>query len=154
MRLFCSGVGFVANTGWYRKRLDEAFLADRQIIADQRFSHLLDPRSYSPKSQFVVIALTARACALHRTSARWSMVTARYCKRIGADPQSFALEAGEDFELLVAIEPRAFTYLATRFRALTGRVLLGIGELTAEPGLRSRDGAPVVARGHDHLAPR
>jgi len=55
LRLFCSGVGFVANTGWYRKRLDEAFLADRQIIADQRFSHLLDPRSYSPKSQFVVI---------------------------------------------------------------------------------------------------
>jgi len=115
---------------------------------------IFDPRSYSPKSQFVVIALTARACALHRTSARWSMVTARYCKRIGADPQSFALEAGEDFELLVAIEPRAFTYLATRFRALTGRVLLGIGDLTAEPGLRSRDGAPVVARGYDHLAPR
>ncbi len=74
-----------------------------------------------------------------------------YCKRLAVDAQTFALEAGEDFELLLAIDRRAFPYLAGRFRAHTGRELIGIGEITSERGLRSRGGATLNARGYDHL---
>jgi len=77
----------------------------------------------------------------------------RYCLHGKLDGQSFALEAGEDFELLVAIDPRAFAYIAARFRAHTGHALIGIGEVTAETGIRTRSGSLVVTRGYDHLAP-
>jgi len=78
----------------------------------------------------------------------------RYCVQCELEQQSFALEAGEDFELLVAIDPRAFGYIAARFRAHTGHALIGIGEVTAETGIRTRAGSLVVARGYDHLTPR
>ncbi len=77
-----------------------------------------------------------------------------YCRRSTTDHQRFALEAGEDFELLAAIDRRAFPYLAGRFRAHTGRELIGIGECTSSPGLRLRAGNPIVAHGYDHLSAR
>jgi thiamine-monophosphate kinase len=83
-----------------------------------------------------------------------SVTVETYCKRLGLDAQTFAIEAGEDFELLLAIDRRAFPYLAARFRAHTGRELIGIGEITAEPGLRLRGGTALNARGYDHLTPR
>jgi len=68
-----------------------------------------------------------------------------------ADPERWALDGGEDFELLVAIEKRAFAHLASRFRAHTGRELLRVGRITEEAGLRREDGAGIVASGWDHL---
>ena len=81
-----------------------------------------------------------------------SLTVQSYCARTATDTQTFALEAGEDFELLAAIDRRAFPYLAGRFRAHTGRELIGIGEITSESGLRLRGGAALAARGYDHLA--
>jgi thiamine-monophosphate kinase len=69
----------------------------------------------------------------------------------GADAEAWALDGGEDFELLVAVAPRAFTHLAGRFRTRFGRDLVRIGVATAEGGLRRTDGTPVVSAGWDHL---
>jgi len=71
--------------------------------------------------------------------------------RAGADAERWALGGGEDFELLVAIEKRAFPHLASRFRAHTGRELLRVGRLTEEAGVRREDGAGITPSGWDHL---
>ena len=70
---------------------------------------------------------------------------------------AWALDGGEDFELLVAVAPRAFTHLAGRFRARFGRPLLRIGALRAGAGvaLRGPDGErDLDAGGWDNLAAR
>ncbi len=72
----------------------------------------------------------------------------------GDDPHRYALDGGEDFELLVAVQPRAFAHLATAFAKHFGRPLYAIGRLTAEPGLRSTDSVEtreLVAAGWDHF---
>ncbi len=72
-------------------------------------------------------------------------------ERRGEDPERYALDGGEDFELIAAIDARAFAHLAHRFRARFGRPLLQVGTMTAEPGLRRADGRPVEPAGWDHL---
>jgi thiamine-monophosphate kinase len=71
----------------------------------------------------------------------------------GADAEAWALSGGEDFELLVAVAPRAFSHLAGRFRARFGRDLFAVGVATAELGLFRADGTPVPSAGWDHLRP-
>jgi thiamine-monophosphate kinase len=73
----------------------------------------------------------------------------------GADPRDYALRGGEDFELIVAVAPRAFDYLAGRYAAAFGTPLIRIGTLDAEPGLRLIDGAEareLVPAGWDHFS--
>jgi thiamine-monophosphate kinase len=72
----------------------------------------------------------------------------------GADAERWALDGGEDFELIVAIATRAFTHVATRFRAHFGRDLLRVGYATEEAGLRFASGEPVERAGWDHLQAR
>lgn len=70
------------------------------------------------------------------------------------DATEFALSSGEDFELIVAVAPRAFTYLAKRFRAHFGRTLFRIGSLRKESGIALARGGrelPVVPTGWDSL---
>jgi len=73
----------------------------------------------------------------------------------GDDPASYALDGGEDFELIVAVAPRAFGHLAAAYRTRFGRPLLAIGRLEREAGLRLRpaggDERELVAAGWDHL---
>ncbi|MBV8642616.1 MAG: thiamine-phosphate kinase [Candidatus Eremiobacteraeota bacterium] len=69
----------------------------------------------------------------------------------GHDPVRWALDGGEDFELLVAIERRAFTHLANRFRAHLGRALLPVGRITEGAGVRLANGAAVAPAGWDHV---
>ncbi len=59
-------------------------------------------------------------------------------RALNEDAEHFALAGGEDFELLVAIDPRSFTYLAARFAAHSGRSLLRIGTVCAELGVVRR----------------
>ncbi len=66
------------------------------------------------------------------------------------DPERFALAGGEDFELLVAVRPRAFSHLARRFAARFGRPLLRVGVLRAGGGITWR-GAPLARSGWDHF---
>lgn len=72
-------------------------------------------------------------------------------ERSGADPAAWALDGGEDFELLLAVGARAFTHLAGRFAARFGRPLLRVGVATAEAGIRHADGRTVPSAGWDHL---
>ncbi len=75
----------------------------------------------------------------------------------GDDPLRYALDGGEDFELLVAIAPRAFAHLAGAFARRFGRPLLRVGVLRAGAGvtLRGPDGEHELdAGGWDHLAVR
>jgi thiamine-monophosphate kinase len=69
----------------------------------------------------------------------------------GDDPERWALDGGEDFELLVTVEKRAFAHLAVRLAAATGEQLARIGTITAEPGVRRADGTPIPPAGWDHL---
>jgi len=69
----------------------------------------------------------------------------------GADAEAWALDGGEDFELLVAVASRAFSHLAGRFHARFGRPLLHVGVATAEGGVRRTGGAAVTSAGWDHL---
>ncbi len=98
----------------------------------------------------------ARLCAASGTGATIESVPVhpgarRTAERTGDDPARWALDGGEDFELLVSVEKRAFGYLATRFRAHTGRELLRLGTMTPNPGLRLADGTPITPTGWDHL---
>ena len=72
-----------------------------------------------------------------------------------ADPREWALSGGEDFELALAVAPRAFPYLAGRFAARFGRRLYAVGRLTASEGLFVAEPGgqpePLQARGWDHL---
>ena len=71
-----------------------------------------------------------------------------------ADPESYALDGGEDFELIVSIAPRAFAHLARRYATHFSKPLLRIGHLDATPGLRrsAEDGdRDLCAAGYDHF---
>jgi thiamine-monophosphate kinase len=70
------------------------------------------------------------------------------------DALSYALDGGEDFELLVAIAPRAFGHLAKRYAARFGTPLLRIGTLDRERGYRRRDAGQereLAIAGFDHF---
>jgi thiamine-monophosphate kinase len=69
----------------------------------------------------------------------------------GEDPERFALAGGEDFELLVAVRPRAFEHLAARYRARFGSDLHRIGTLRAEPRIVWH-GVPLERTGWEHFA--
>jgi len=73
----------------------------------------------------------------------------------GEDGRTYALDGGEDFELIVAVAPRAFAHLARRFALHFGRPLIAIGTLDKTPGLRLHEAAEpereLVPAGWDHL---
>jgi thiamine-monophosphate kinase len=74
--------------------------------------------------------------------------------RAGADPADYALHGGEDYELLAAVDARAFNHLARRFAQRFGKPLLRVGTFARGEGVRiSRNGAvePLANAGWDHL---
>lgn len=68
----------------------------------------------------------------------------------GEDPERFALGGGEDFGLLVAVRPRAFTHLAGRYAARFRCKLERVGVLRPGSGLEW-NGAPLERSGWDHF---
>jgi thiamine-monophosphate kinase len=72
----------------------------------------------------------------------------------GEDPQAYALAGGEDYELLVALNARAFDYLSSRFRKRFGRPLFAVGRMREGSGVFVRKGAreeALASTGWDHL---
>jgi thiamine-monophosphate kinase len=67
------------------------------------------------------------------------------------DPRRYALAGGEEFELLLAVRPRAYRRVAQRFEMRFGRALHRIGTLRDEPSV-DFEGAPLPADGWDHFA--
>ncbi|GAC1302508.1 MAG: thiamine-phosphate kinase [Vulcanimicrobiaceae bacterium] len=75
----------------------------------------------------------------------------------GDDARGYALDGGEDFELIVSVAPRAFAHLAKHFERRFGKALLAVGTLDAAIGLRVCDATgerDLVPAGFDHLATR
>ena len=76
-------------------------------------------------------------------------------RALGETPDAFALAGGEEYELLAAVDGRAYRHLAARFRARFGRELFRVGTFRAEDGivLRGDDGleTPVARTGWDSL---
>ncbi len=73
----------------------------------------------------------------------------------GGEARAYALDGGEDFELIVTIAPRAFAHVARAYERHFGKPLHRVGTLTAELGLRIAEGTvarDLVANGFDHLA--
>jgi thiamine-monophosphate kinase len=73
---------------------------------------------------------------------------------LGEDGRAYALHGGEDFELLVAVAPRAFAHLSGRFRQRFGSALLPLGRVEKQGGLRLLEASQereLVPAGWDHL---
>ena len=69
----------------------------------------------------------------------------------GDEPRAYALDGGEDYELIAAIDARAFSYVAARFAGRFGRPLERVGTITSDAGVRDGAGTPLIAAGWDHL---
>jgi thiamine-monophosphate kinase len=87
----------------------------------------------------------ARLCAASRCAAVIEDVPVAQSARAmsalrGEDAQAYALAGGEDFELLVAVNGRAFRYLSERFRKSFGRPLYAVGRLREGSGMYVREG--------------
>jgi len=101
----------------------------------------------------------ARLCVASGVGARIESVpvaaaAAAAAERLGEDGTAFALAGGEDFELLVALDKRAFGYLSGRFAAKFGRRLERIGVVQADERLIVvKDGTeqPLLRAGWDHF---
>ena len=75
----------------------------------------------------------------------------RVAARTGDDPERYALDGGEDFELLAAVDKRAFVHVARRFRERFAKDLVKIGTITEGAGVRFANGAAIAPAGWDHL---
>ncbi|MFY9720355.1 MAG: thiamine-phosphate kinase [Candidatus Cybelea sp.] len=95
----------------------------------------------------------ASGCGVEIESVPVAAPARAIAQRLGEDAERFALAGGEDFELLVAVRPRAFRYLAARFERRFKKTLFRIGALQSEPGVRWR-GAPLDRLGWDHFEAR
>ncbi len=84
-------------------------------------------RASNVGAELEAAALPVAACAIPVANA------------LGKEPISYALGGGEDFELLVAIAPRAFAMIAGRFERAFGRPLSRVGTIMAETAVRLRD---------------
>jgi thiamine-monophosphate kinase len=76
-------------------------------------------------------------------------------QKLGIEAETYALAGGEDFELLVAIETRAFGHLSRRFQARFGRPLERVGRFQADEQLvvvKEGHEEPLARTGWDHFA--
>lgn len=73
----------------------------------------------------------------------------RVASALGADPYTWALAGGEDFELVVASRQRDVAQLK-RVAARLGETLTAVGRVVKRPGL-SLQGGPVPRGGFDHF---
>ncbi len=99
----------------------------------------------------------ARLCRASRCGGRIDSVPAASVTEavagvLGAEAREWALHGGEDFELLVAVAPRAFAHLSNKFAKRFGRPLIPVGHLTAQEGLHLAGVPdPLTPRGWDSL---
>ena len=101
-----------------------------------------------------------RMCALSKCGALIERVpfaetVAAAARAAGEKPETYALGAGEDYELLVAVSAGAFKYLAARFQKRFGRALERVGVMRKGSGLFLKSGdseQELAATGWDHFS--
>jgi len=97
---------------------------------------------------------SASGCGAELNDIPVAAAAAAVARAAGDDPGAYALDGGEDFELLLAVAPRAFRHLGAAYRKHFGTPLLAVGRLTADPGLRlvvANESRELVAAGWDHF---
>ncbi|MDP9111289.1 MAG: AIR synthase-related protein, partial [Candidatus Eremiobacteraeota bacterium] len=93
-------------------------------------------------------------CAAVVTSVPVASSARAFADHQGEDAERFALAGGEDFELLIAVANRAFTYVAGRFKRHFGRDLYRVGEVRTGTGVfrTTANGEEVLERaGWEHF---
>ena len=131
-------------------------IAEGAWLAASRYVHAMMDLSDGISTDAARLA-RASGCGLTIHDVPVHLAALAVARTLGEDPSAFALDAGEDFALLVAIAPRAFAYLSQRFAVRFGVPLLPVGSLDAAAGFRlRRDGydRELVMGGYDHLAVR
>lgn len=79
----------------------------------------------------------------------------RVPRATGVESEQDALAGGEDYELLVAVKPRAFAHLAGRFQKRFGRALERVGVMREGSGVFRQSGGgeqEVAPTGWDHFS--
>jgi thiamine-monophosphate kinase len=103
------------------------------------------------------LARLARAsgCGALLTDVPLGASTEAVAEAAGASARAWALDGGEDYELLIAVERRAFGHLARRFAKHFGASLFAVGCCTeGNEVLEEVDGVVrgLAVRGWDHIA--
>jgi len=102
----------------------------------------------------------SRMCARSNCAAQIEAVPAAQsaqamAQQRGESADEYALAGGEDYELLVAVSPRAFEHLSSRFAKRFGTPLFAVGRFREGSGLFARKGEreePLTPTGWDHFA--
>ncbi|HXM18009.1 MAG TPA: thiamine-phosphate kinase [Candidatus Tumulicola sp.] len=105
------------------------------------------------------VARMARASALdaHVDAASLSVhpAVAEAARAAGVDARSLTLDGGDDYELLVAVETRAYPHVARSFEAKFGRPLCAVGRFESGAGnvwlLDGDRREPLPRGGYDHF---
>ena len=96
----------------------------------------------------------ASACGAVIEAVPVDAAAAQMAQALGEDAAEYAAAGGEDFELLVCVQARAFAHLAAAYAARFGRELLRVGEICEGSGVRMRKGqtlVPLLRSGWDHV---
>lgn len=131
-------------------RRPEPRLREGQWLAASRHVHAMMDCSDGLSTDVTRMCAASRCAAVIETVPVDDGVR-RLATLAGADPERYALDGGEDFELLAAVDKRAFPHLAGRFRARFAQDLVKIGTFTEGGGVRFANGVPIVPAGWDHL---
>jgi len=92
----------------------------------------------------------AAVCAATLESVPLHDAARRVAALLGEDPEKFALAGGEEYELMVAVKPRAFAHLSARYAKRFKRPLLRVGTFGKGSGV-TWNGAPLERSGWDHF---
>ena len=130
----------------------EPRLAEGRFLGSRRAVHAMMDVSDGLSTD---IGRMARASCVDAIVERDRLVVHPSIERAGADPMDLILDGGDDYELLVAVDSRAFPYVARTFERRFGRPLAVIGRFEDGSGETwietSGQRQPLVARGYDHL---
>ena len=129
-------------------------VAEGEWLAASRNVHAMMDISDGLSSDLARICAQSRCAAvIESVPVAWS--ASQMAKQCGEDPQSYALASGEEYELLVAVSARAFTYVSTRFSKRFGRPLLPVGRFREGTGVYVLKGGreeSLVPTGWDHFS--
>lgn len=131
----------------------EPRLREAKFLAASAYVHAMMDSSDGLSTD---IARLARASACGATIAEVPIHVAARAVALAAgdDASTYALDGGEDFELIASVAPRAFAHLAHRFARHFGKPLLAIGRLDARDGMRiagTTGERELISAGFDHL---
>lgn len=146
--------GALAQSALAKHRTPEPLVREGRWLAASRSVHaMMDLSDGIARDVRRLAAASGLAATLRHIPA--APAARRMAEATGADWVQYACEAGEDFELLVAVAPRALRHLTQRFEDRFGRTLYAVGALHEGSGvsLQNADGErPLVAAGWDHFA--